>query len=264
MQHPEHRAMDEQRDARQRLDALLPEDRVEHVSVIDPIQDDRLPLGGDAARETPADRNQDTLADLLLQAAGRRGDQLATRAVQQQHRGSIGVQDLPHPVQQRGEKIIGAQMGQCRIGNRPDVPQLVLRIWRRPQRQSHDERVTLTISRSASYCTIRARADGRRIEAVPPRLMPRLLPSRWTTPVPGGQRRTLGPAHAPPRTVLGRCAQSYGSERWGFESLRARPGHRPAARQAAGISCRLGATLGATHACQPPHSARLIDSAAAR
>lgn len=40
---------------------------------------------------------------------GRSGDQLAARVVRQQHRGGIGVQDRPHPVKQRGEKLIGAQ-----------------------------------------------------------------------------------------------------------------------------------------------------------
>jgi hypothetical protein len=34
--------------------------------VIDVIQDDRPSLGGDAARETPADRDPDALADFLL------------------------------------------------------------------------------------------------------------------------------------------------------------------------------------------------------
>ena len=59
-------------------------------------------------------------------------------------------------------------------------------------------------------------------------------------------------------------ASDYGSEGWGFESLRARPGHRPVARPAAGFLAASGATPGATRTYQPPNSARLIDSAAAR
>src|SRR5690348_2762154 len=133
--------MDQQRDARQRPDALFVQDRVEHVAVIDVIQDDRPPPGGDAARETPADRDLDALADFPRQAAGRGGDQLAARAVRQQHRGGIGIQDLPYPAQQRGEEVIGGQMRQRRIGHRLDIAQLVLRTWRRARRQFHDERV---------------------------------------------------------------------------------------------------------------------------
>jgi hypothetical protein len=59
-------------------------------------------------------------------------------------------------------------------------------------------------------------------------------------------------------------ASDYGSEGWGFESLRARPAHRPLARATGAYFVVLGATLGATQAFQPPNSARLIDSAAAR
>ena len=44
----------------------------------------------------------------------------------------------------------------------------------------------------------------------------------------------------------GRRAHSYGSEGWGFESLRARQAHRPVARPAVGFLFVLGATLGAT------------------
>ena len=72
---------------------------------------------------------------------------------------------------------------------------------------------------------------------------------------PSAQTATDGP---------GRCAHSYGSEGWGFESLRARPAQRPVANPAAGFLAVLGATLGATRTCQPPNNARLIDSAAAR
>src|SRR2546423_10178093 len=41
-----------------------------------------------------------------------------------------------------------------------------------------------------------------RISAVQPRLLPILLPSRWTTPVPGGQLWNVGPAHGQQQTVL--------------------------------------------------------------
>jgi hypothetical protein len=93
------------------------------------VQDDRAPLGGDPASETPADRDPHALPDFLLQAAGCRRDQLTPGAVQQQHRHSVDVQDLLDPVQQRGEKVIGVKIRQRRIRNRPDIPELVLRIW---------------------------------------------------------------------------------------------------------------------------------------
>ena len=47
---------------------------------------------------------------------------------------------------------------------------------------------------------LKSRRSG--IEAVPPLLLPILLPSRWTTPVPGGQLWNVDPAHGPQRTAL--------------------------------------------------------------
>jgi hypothetical protein len=72
------------------------------------------------------------------------------------------------------------------------------------------------------------------------------------------------PSRRPPLDGPGQSAHSYGSEGRGFESLRARPAHRPVARPAAGFLVALGATLGATRTYQLRNSARLIDSAAAR
>jgi hypothetical protein len=141
MQHPDHRAMNEQRHAHQGLDSFVQQNRVEHTGLIDVVQDDRPPLGGDTASETPADRDPDALPDFLLQAAGCGRDQLTPRAVQQQQRHGVGVQDLPHPAQQLGEKVIGVKMRQRRIRNRPDVPERVLRIWWRAQRRCHEERL---------------------------------------------------------------------------------------------------------------------------
>ena len=141
MQHTGHRAMDQQRHAHQGLNSFFQQNRVEHIGVINVVQDDRPPLGGDTASETPADRDPHALPDFLLQAAGCRRDQLTPRAVQQQHRHGVSVQNLFHPAQQLGEKVIGVKMGQRRIGNRPDVPELVLCIWWRAQRRCHEERL---------------------------------------------------------------------------------------------------------------------------
>jgi hypothetical protein len=58
---------------------------------------------------------------------------------------------------------------------------------------------------------------------------------------PSAQTRTDDP---------GRCAHSYGSEGWGFESLRARPGQRPPPAEA-------GPVPGSCSAC---HSAMISDS----
>ena len=55
-----------------------------------------------------------------------------------------------------GEKLIGAQMGQGRIGDRPDVPELVLRFRRRAERSNHEDRV----GRCAHHCQYGRRRAG--------------------------------------------------------------------------------------------------------
>jgi hypothetical protein len=127
--------------AEQGADALFQQDRVQHMAVVDLVQDDRPLIGGDAAGEARADRDPDALGDLFLKTAGRGGDQLTSRAVKQQHRGGIGIHRLPHPAQQRGEEVTGVEVGQRRIRHRPDVPELVVRV-RRAQRRYHQQRIT--------------------------------------------------------------------------------------------------------------------------
>ena len=141
VQYPDHRAMDQQRHAHQGLNSFVQQNRVEHIGLIHVVQDDRPPLGRDTPSETPANRDPHALPDFLLQAAGCRRDQLTPRAVQQQHRYGVSVQNLLHPAQQLGEKVIDAKMGQRHIRNRPDVPELVFRIWWRAQRRCHEERL---------------------------------------------------------------------------------------------------------------------------
>jgi hypothetical protein len=75
-----------------RLDALLAQDRVEDVGVVDVVDRDRALLGGDAAGEAAAERDLDALLDLLLDALGRAGVQPV--ALEQQDRHGVDLEDL--------------------------------------------------------------------------------------------------------------------------------------------------------------------------
>jgi hypothetical protein len=77
VQYADDSAAVQKRDADQRSDALLHENRVQDVGVIDVAQDDRPLLGGDPSGEAAAQRDPHVLADLFLDAAGRGGDELA-------------------------------------------------------------------------------------------------------------------------------------------------------------------------------------------
>ncbi len=66
VQDAEDAAFDQQRDAEQRADALLAQDRVEDVGVVDVVDRDRAALCGDAAGEALADGDHDAALDLFL------------------------------------------------------------------------------------------------------------------------------------------------------------------------------------------------------
>ena len=80
VQHADDAALDQQRDAEQRADALLAQDRVEDVGVVDVGDGDRAALGGDAAGEAAAERDADALLDLLLDPLAPRAHELAVAA----------------------------------------------------------------------------------------------------------------------------------------------------------------------------------------
>ena len=79
-------AADEQRRAQERLDPLLPQDRVEHVGVIDVLDDDRSPLGGDLPREAEPYGDARPALDGLLEPARSPRHELVRRLVEQEER----------------------------------------------------------------------------------------------------------------------------------------------------------------------------------
>ncbi len=67
----EHLSRHEQRDAEHRLDPFPAQDRVEHVRVVDVVDDHGLLQGGDATGEPASDRDAHADLDLLLDPDGR-------------------------------------------------------------------------------------------------------------------------------------------------------------------------------------------------
>ena len=57
------------------MDPLVPQDRVEHVGVIDLVEEHSALLRGDPAGEALPERDSHPLADLFLDAPGRGRDQ---------------------------------------------------------------------------------------------------------------------------------------------------------------------------------------------
>jgi hypothetical protein len=65
------------------------------------------------------------LVDLLLDAPGRGGHELAGRRVEEQDGRRVGVEDVPNPVEQLDQQVVDREAGEARIGDRLDVAQSV-------------------------------------------------------------------------------------------------------------------------------------------
>ena len=114
----------DERHAEHRLDSLLAQERVEDVPVVDVVEDHRPLLGGDPPGEARADRDADALLQLLLDAERGAGDELVRRLVEQEDRARVDLEDLARPLEQRGEQLVQAQVGERGVGyglQPPDV-----------------------------------------------------------------------------------------------------------------------------------------------
>ena len=94
MDHAKRLVGDHQRHSEHRLDPLFAQNRVEHVRVIDVIEDHRPPLGGDPAGEAAADRNTHAALDLLLDPDRSACNQLLGGLVDEEHRARVSVEDV--------------------------------------------------------------------------------------------------------------------------------------------------------------------------
>ena len=149
VQDTQHGSAGQQRHAQQRGDALLPQDGVEHVAVIDVVDRDPMPFLGDAPREAAAERDPYALVDLFLDAPGGGGDEELTGGIQQQHRGGVDRHQLADLVEQLVEQPVHGQLGQPGVGDRLKPPQPLLRRARRCDLHRHS--TTLTAGATTAY-----------------------------------------------------------------------------------------------------------------
>jgi hypothetical protein len=131
VEHAEDVSVHEQRNAEERLDALLAQDRVEDVGMVDVVDDDGAPLRRDPACEALSHRDADALLDLLFDALGGPRDQLARAFVEEEERARIGLQGLRDAVEERREQLVEVQMRESRIGDGLNPKQALLARCRR-------------------------------------------------------------------------------------------------------------------------------------
>ena len=110
MHHTDRRALHDQRDAEQRADAALAENRVHHVGVVDVADHDRPHVGRDPAGEPAAERDAAALPDLLLEPARGARHDLTGVTVEQQHGDRVHLEDRLHPFEQLLEHVVEREM----------------------------------------------------------------------------------------------------------------------------------------------------------
>ena len=121
VEHADHLIPDEQWHAEQRLDPLLAQDRIEHVRVIDVVENHRRPASRHPTGEAAADRDPHTLLHLLFDPNRRARDELLRLLVQQEHRARVRVEDRADARQQDLEQFVELEMGERHVHHRLDV-----------------------------------------------------------------------------------------------------------------------------------------------
>ena len=117
VEHSEHVVREDQRHSGHALDALLAQDRVQHVGVVDVVEHDRSPFGGDPAREAAADRDPHALLDLFLEPDRRPRDELVSEVVPEKNCGRVGVEHVPDSREELAQELVQVQVRQRRIGD---------------------------------------------------------------------------------------------------------------------------------------------------
>ena len=199
VQHADCLAADQQRHAKERLDALLAEDRIEHLCVIDVVEHDGSALGSHAAREAAAERDTDAALHLLLDPDGRTGDEFVRLRVDQQHRACIHVEELARPQEERGKQLFEFEMRKRGIRQCLE-PAKTLRVLM----PRHDRSVTIAspLRRVAHGLTAHAAHV-----ASPPFVFPCPSPNR-RHPEPANESRGRAKANALRKTTLPQVGQS--------------------------------------------------------
>jgi hypothetical protein len=118
-------AADEEGDAEHGLDALLAQDRVEDVGLVDVVEDDGAAFGGDASGEAASERDARAGLDLLLEPGRCARDELAPLRVEQEHRARVGPEQDADTQEQLPEQRVEVEVRERRVGDVLELPQSI-------------------------------------------------------------------------------------------------------------------------------------------
>jgi hypothetical protein len=116
--HTDDPGTDLQRNAEQRFDPLLAQDRIEDVCVIDVVENHGATLCRYPACESAPERDAHATLDLLLEADCRSRHEFTGFLIEQQHSTGIGIEHLARAQQERGKQLLEIQRRQRRVGER--------------------------------------------------------------------------------------------------------------------------------------------------
>jgi plasmid stability protein len=122
VQDAEHVAPHDERHADHALDALLAEERVQDVGVLDVVEDDRPSLGCDLAGEAATDRDPDAALDLFFETDRGAGHELLSLLVEEEDRHGVGFEDVADSPQQLSKEIVQLEVRECGVGDNLESP----------------------------------------------------------------------------------------------------------------------------------------------
>ena len=109
--------------------------------MVDVLDRDRSALGGDPPREATPDRDPHALLDLLLDALGGLGHEVAGDLVEQEERGGVRAEDRGDAIEQLAQELVHRERGQGRVADALQLPDG--RLGRRQWAPAHGDDYTV-------------------------------------------------------------------------------------------------------------------------
>ena len=125
VKHADHGALDDQRNAEQRLEALLAQQRVDDLGVFEVGDAHRLARAGDATREALAYGDAHPLHHLLLEALRGARHERAAVVLEQEDRRGVHVEDVDDSVEELVEEPVERKVRERGVRDALQVTELV-------------------------------------------------------------------------------------------------------------------------------------------
>jgi hypothetical protein len=100
--------------------------------VVDVLEDDGMAIGGDPAGEALAERDPNALLDLLFDPDRGAGNEIVARAIEQEDRAGVDLEQGFRPREQRVEQLLELQVAEGGVGQLLETAEL-MGVWAKAQ-----------------------------------------------------------------------------------------------------------------------------------